>query len=99
MIKKKVVELTQYDNLFPIWFGKRVRNSKLGQDDQGTMDSGPKPEDMCMPPKCASLACKSKVIDLGLARLNWALGYVCWPISPTCSQVSDTIHVQFQFTL
>lgn len=89
--KNRELELTQYKNLFHVGSRKRIGNPKLGHDDQGTMDSGPKPEDVCMPPKCASLACEGEVVHINLARLNWALGYVCWPISPTSPQLSNTM--------
>lgn len=91
--------LTQYNNLFHMGFGKRVRNSKLWQNDYSTMDSGPKPKNMSMPPKCASLACKSEVVKIRLGRLNRALGYICWPISPTRSKLLNSMPVKFQFIL
>lgn len=63
------------------------------------MYSGSKPENMCMPPKCSSLSCEGKIVHIHLARLNRALGYVCRPISPACSQLSDSMPIQYQFII
>ena len=41
--------LTQNNNSFLIGSGKWIRNTKLGQDDEGAMDGSPEPEDVRMP--------------------------------------------------
>ena len=55
------------------------------------MDSGPEPENVCVPPKGAPLACEGKVAYVLLAWLNWALCNVRRSIGPTGSKLSDPV--------
>lgn len=71
-----------------MWMGKRIRNAKLGEDDNGAVNCVSNPRDMCVPKKGASLGMESEIVDIVFARLNWTLCYICRPISPPSSELS-----------
>ena len=70
-----------------------IRHTKLRQDDNGTMDSGSKPENMSMPEERASLASDGEVVHVALPRLNRTLCDVCRSISPASSELPDSMPI------
>ena len=55
------------------------------------MESGPEPENVCVPPKRAPLARDGKVVYVLLPWLNWALCNVRRPIGPARSKLSHSV--------
>jgi len=64
--------------------GKGIGHTKLGEDDDGTMDGSPQPVDVGMPEERTPLTSNSEVIQEAAARLDWTLCDVCWSIGPPC---------------
>nr|AFK45038.1 unknown [Medicago truncatula] len=46
---------------------------------------------MCMPKKCSSLTSNGEIVCITMSRLNWTLCDICRSISPTCSQLPNTM--------
>jgi hypothetical protein len=61
---------------------KGVGHSKLGEDDNSTMDSSPQPVDMGMPEKCTTLAGNGEIVQKAAPWLDWALCNVGRSIIP-----------------
>lgn len=58
--------LGEDDDDFLVGFGERVRNAALRQDDDSAVYGGPEPENVCMPKKCAPLACDCEIVQIAL---------------------------------
>ena len=74
-----------------VGFGERVRDAELRQDDDGTVHGGPQPQNVSMPPECASLAREGEVVDITLPRLDRTLGDICWTVSPPGAKLPDSV--------
>lgn len=61
-----------------------VRDTELGEDDDGAMNSSTKPQDVGMPPKGAPLSAQGEVVYKALFVLNRTLCDVCRAIRPSC---------------
>ena len=68
-----------------------IRHAELWQDDNATMDGGSQPENMSMPEECASLAGDGEIVHITFPRLNRTLCNVCRSISPTRSELPDSM--------
>jgi hypothetical protein len=62
--------------------GEGIGHTKLGKDDNGTMDGSPQPVDVGIPEERTSLATNGEVIQKTAVRLDWTLCDVCWTIRP-----------------
>lgn len=71
--------------------GEWIRNSKFGQNDHCTIESGSEPKNMSVPPKSASLAGDGEVVYIALSCLKWTLCYIGRPIRPSCPQLSNAM--------
>lgn len=75
--------LPEDERNFLVRLNKGVRGSALGKDDDGAIESGPKPRDVRVPKQGSSLAHYSVVVSIALPGLDWALCYVSRPIGPS----------------
>jgi len=73
-----------------------VGDAAFRQDNHGTMNCGPQPENMCVPKKRAPLTSDREIVDIALPWLNGALCNVCWSISPTRSQLPNAMPAEYQ---
>lgn len=79
--------LTEHDRHFLIRLRERVSNAFLRENDEWSIKVNSQPWQVCMPPQCASLTCDGKVVDVALACLDRALGYVGRSVGPLALQL------------
>lgn len=85
--------LSKNNDDFLVGFREGIRNSPLREDDNGAVDGGPEPENVCVPEKCAALACDCEIVHVALPRLNWTLCNVCRSVSPTGSELPNSMPI------
>ena len=71
--------------------GKGIRGSQPWQDDQGSVDSGPKPWTVRMPPESPFLSSDGEFICVTSPWTNGALCYKFRSIRPPCAELAHSM--------
>lgn len=83
--------LTQDNGFLPAWLREGKWSSFAWQDDNCTINCGPQPKNMCMPPQCPSLSCYIEGINITTACLNWTLCYISRSICPSIAKLFQSM--------
>lgn len=87
--KQKMRQCTKDHGDFFVGFGEWVRDTTLGEDNNGPIDGGSDPRYMGMPEESSPPAHDSEVVDIALARLYGALCHISRPVSPSTSRLPN----------